>query len=295
MSNQNIHNKKILILGSQGNLGQQLVKIFKKETNIIAWDKEDIDITDKELIIKKIKDLKPDIIINATAYNAVDKCEEDDSELALAKKINGDAVGYLAQVALEIDAILVHYSTDYVFSGDRKEGYSEEDSPSPISKYGKTKLMGEQAILKYKDQGLKYYLIRTSKLFGPVETRFITSNAKDSFFDIMLKLGQEREELKVVDEEVSCFTYTLDLAKATLELIQDNKNFGIYHIVNTGACTWYEAVLELFKIANINIKVTPVTADEFPRPAKRPKYSVLLNTKLKQLRSYKDALREYLL
>ncbi len=282
--------KKILIFGAKGNLGKQLVRVFEKENKVTACSRDEVDITNRELIINKIKDLKPDIIINATAYNAVDKCEEDSDELEIAKKINGDAVEYLAQAASEINAILVYYSSDYVFSGNQEQGYKETDMPSPISKYGQTKLMGESAILKYQDN-LKYYLIRTSKLFGP---KGKSENAKHSFFDIMLKLVKEKDELKVVDEEVSCFTYTPDLAKATQDLINQEKDFGVYHITNTDACTWYEAVLELFKISKINTKVSPVASNEFPRPAQRPKYSVLLNTKLKPLRSYKKALREYL-
>lgn len=292
MSIKNIHNnQKVLIIGAKGNLGQQLVKASQNNFEVFIWDIEDIDVTDENQINEKIKDLKPSIIINAAAYNAVDKCEEDEEEFELAKKINGLASGYLAKVALNIGAILVHYSSDYVFDGEKKEGYVESDEPNPISKYGQTKLIGEQEILNYQNQNLKYYIIRTSKLFGP---KGISVGAKDSFFDIMLKLGRENEEVKVVDEEESCFTYTPDLAQVTLDLIKQKKEYGIYHITNSDSCTWHQAVLELFKISNIDIKVIPVLANEFARPARRPKYSVLLNTKLEPLRSYKEALREYL-
>ena len=296
MSTKNIRNNpKILILGSKGNLGQQLVKVFQKQNNVIKIDKNDINIIDKKSIIKKIQDLKPNIIINATAYNAVDKCEEDVNEFKIAKQINGDAVEYLAQAALAINATLIHYSSDYVFDGKQKQGYKESDKPNPISKYGESKLIGEKNILKYRNQNLKYYIIRTSKLFNPVETRFIaskstTSKSKPSFFDIMLKLAKEKPELKVVNEETSCFTYAPDLAKVTLDLIHNKKKYGIYHITNSDPCTWYEAVIELFKITNIKTKVIPVASSEFPRPAQRPAYSVLLNTKLPQLRSYKDTI-----
>ena len=297
MSIQNVHNdKRILILGAKGNLGQQLVKAFEKQNQVTAWDKTEVDITDEKLITEKITNLKPDIIINATAYNAVDKCEEDDNEFEIAKKLNGTAVKYLAEIALKIDATLVHYSSDYVFSGDKKEGYTEGDTPNPISNYGKTKLMGEQAILEKKNK-LKYYLIRTSKLFNPIiktPQRGVSTTSKPSFFEIMLKLGKEKNEVKAVNEEVSSFTYTPYLAQTTLEIINAKKKYGIYHIANSDACTWYEAVLELFKIANIQTKVIPVAANEFPRPAKRPQYSVLLNTKLDPLRSYKKALKESL-
>ncbi len=283
-------NKIILILGAQGNLGQQLVKAFESNYEVLAWDRGKLDITDRESVPEKIKSVKPDIIVNSAAYNAVDKCEEDENEFESAKKINGEAPGILARAALENDALLVHYSSDYVFGGENKNGYGEDDEPNPISRYGETKLMGEREVLKHKNRGLKYYIIRTSKLFGP---RAASKASKPSFFDIMLKLAESKKELDAVDEELSCFTYTPDLAKATKKLIEGKKPYGIYHIANSGPCTWYEAAKELFKLAGVDVKVNPVSADKFPRPAKRPKYSVLLNTKLDNLRNYKEALGEY--
>ena len=283
-------NKKVLILGAKGNLGRQLAKVFE-DRDIIALDKEDVDFLNERIVIKKINEIKPGVIINAVAYNAVDKCEEDDSQYELAKKINSDAVGCLVKASLENNAVLVHYSSDYVFSGNEKDGYQEKDVTSPINKYGETKLMGEKEILKFKDQGLKYYIIRTSKLFGP---RGESEVSKPSFFDIMLNLSKERDEIDVVDEEVSCFTYTPDLAKATRSLVDNKSEHGIYHIINSGPCTWYEAARELFNIAGVDIKVNAVTSDKFPRPARRPKHSVLLNTKLDSLRDWREALKEYL-
>lgn len=289
---------KILILGAQGNLGTQLAKVTAaasdpfnplNKNEVVAWDRSEIDITDQGLVKKKIADLKPDLIINAVAYNAVDQMETDEG-FELAKKLNSEAVGYLAEAALENNATLIHYSTDYVFAGDKTEGYNEDDEPSPISKYGQSKRMGEEQLIKLSGKGLKWYLIRTSKLFGAQGSSEV---AKPSFFDIMLKLSKEKNELEVVDEEVSCFTYTVDLAQATWTLIQNDYGFGIYHIVNEDSATWYQAVVELFKILKINTKVTPVTSDKFPRPAKRPKFSALNNNKFIKLRSYTEALREY--
>ncbi len=294
---------KILILGSNGNLGQQLVKVFSEGNGVIAWDRGEIDITDKALILKKIKDIKPAVIINAAAYNAVDKCETDEKEFELAKKLNGEAPGFLAEAALNIGAILIHYSTDYVFGGhahhnektmkEIKEqgGFLESDEQRPINKYGQSKFMGEQEIIRLSGRGLKWYLIRTSKLFGP---RGMSEVSKTSFFDVMLKLSREKSEVDVVNDEVSCFTYTPDLAQATKKLIDENMGYGIYHITNNFPCGWYKAAKDLFKIAEIKIKVNPVTSDKFPRSAKRPKYSVLLNTKIDNLRDWKEALKEYL-
>lgn len=283
---------KTLILGAKGNLGGQLAKAFQKDNEVTGWDKGDIDITDKDLITKKIKDIKPNVIINATGYNAVDKCESEDEEFAKAKILNSQAVGYLADSAIEVGAVLVHYSSDYVFAGDNQGGYKEDDDPSPVNKYARTKLMGEQELISRSGQSLKYYLIRTSKLFGP---KGESELAKPSFFDLMLELSQGKDSLDVVDEEVSCFTYTPDLAEATKKLIEAEIGFGIYHITNSGFCTWHQAAKELFTQAGIGIKVNPVASDKFPRPAKRPKYSVLVNTKLEPMRNWKEALHEYLL
>lgn len=305
--------QKILIIGAKGMLGQELVKIFKKDSpyKVLVWDKEDLDITSETAVYHKIKTVAPNIIINAAAYNAVDKCEENQKEFALAKKINGLAPSYLAKTAKKIGAVLIHYSTDYVFDGqpDIPEpqgcshscgschlhesfqpqiGFNEDAKPNPISNYGRTKLIGEKAVIQ---NIKKYYLIRTSKLFGkPAQI----AGAKKSFFDVILELGQKNKEVKVVDEEISCFTYTPDLAQKTKEILESQKPFGIYHIVNSGPCTWYEATLELYQQAKIKTKVIPVSSDEFPRSAKRPTYSVLLNTKLNPLRDWREALGEYL-
>ncbi len=258
---------------------------------MVAWDKEEVDITDKDLLEEKIKELNPKVIINTSAYNAVDKCEKDAEELEMAKKINSNAVAFLADIALDIDAILVHYSTDYVFDGKEEEGYQENSSPFPVNNYSRTKYLGEKELIKRSGKGLKWYLIRTSKLFGPSGE---SDMAKKSFFDIMLDLSQKKSELEVVDEELSCFTYTPDLAQATKNLIASDNGYGIYHIVNSGAATWYQATQALFEIlGKNNIDLKPVPASHFPRPAKRPQYSVLVNTKLEPLRSWQEALREY--
>jgi len=283
---------KLLILGYQGNLGGQLLQAFAQNSDyeIFKLDREDLDITNSQALIAKIDEIKPDIIINATAYNAVDKCEEDLREYSVAKKINGEAVATLAHAALANNSILVHYSTDYVFAGDNSAGYDESSAPAPINNYGQTKLFGEQAILSLAGQGLKYYLIRTSKLFGP---RGQAEVSKPSFFDIMIDLAQTKEEIDVVDEEISAFTYTPDLARRTREIIEDKRAFGIYHITNTGYDTWYRAAKELFAIVGADVKVNPVPGNKLPRPAKRPQYSELMNTKLPAMRDYREALREY--
>ncbi len=283
----------VLILGAKGNLGTQLVKVFSQDDNykVIDWDRQEIDVTDKELILKKVKDIKPDIIINAVAYNAVDKCEASDEEYEKAKSLNIDGPKYLAEAALEVNALLVQYSTDYVFDGEKNDGYTEDDEPHSINRYGKTKFFGEKKILENSGSGLKWYIIRTSKLFGPKGESDLT---KDSFFDIILKSSEKKNKIDVVDGETSCFTYTPDLAQVTKKLIASDNGYGFYHFTNSGVCTWYEAAVELFKLKNIDIKINRIKSENLKRPAKRPKNSVLLNTKFEQLRSWQEALREYL-
>jgi len=265
-------------------LGQELVKVFHN-CEAVAWDREDCDITKKEDVQNKIKNVAPDLIINAAAYNDVDGAEKDKD---LADKINGYAPGYIAEAAHEAGARFVHYSTDYVFPGDVVEGYREDVMPDPISAYGLSKYLGELETAKF---AKRYYLIRLSRLFGPAGTG---EGAKKSFVDKMLELAETRDELDIINEEVSSPTYASDLAKRTRQIVDGNYAFGIYHAANKGACTWYEFAQAIFKTKEINIKLNPVPGSKFPRAAKRPAYSVLLNTKLPEARTWQEALWEYL-
>ncbi|NIS51187.1 MAG: dTDP-4-dehydrorhamnose reductase [Aliifodinibius sp.] len=275
---------KILIIGAKGMLGQELVKVFHGQ-EVIAWDREDCDITNKEDIQAKIREQKPEVIINSAAYNNVDKAEE---EKDVADKINGYGVGYLAEVAKEIDSVLVHYSTEYVFDGENKKGYREDDRPNPISAYGTSKYLGELELAKFTD---KYYLIRLSRLFGKMGEG---EGVKRSFVDTMVELSKTKDELDIVDEEVSSPTYAPDLARLTRNILEGDYEYGIYHGANSGLCTWYEFALDIFKILEKDIKINPVPGSKFPRPAKRPAYGILLNTKLPEARTWQEALWEYL-
>ncbi len=285
--------KKVLLVGSDGNLGQDLLKLFSGKYDVISTDRGDLDITDKDKLNKKIVQINPDIIINASAYNLVDRCEEDGCEYEIAKQINGYSVGDLAEAANGIKAIFVHYSTDYVFDGSNINGYNEDSDASPINNYGKSKLLGEKLILDIagKNDNFKYYIIRTSKLFGKPG---ISNLSKKSFFDIMLDLSNTKKELSVVDGELSLFTYTKDLAIETEKIINSNMNSGIYHIANSGKCTWFDGAKYLFEITMKDVSIAPVDSTKFLRSARRPECSVLLNTKLKPIRGWKDALGEYL-
>lgn len=281
----------ILILGGRGNLGSQLTKVFKADYETISLDREDLDVLDFPLLAEKIRELNPELIINTVAYNAVDKCE-DPLEYKLALKLNQELVEVLADLALESGVTLVQYSSDYVFNGTaEKIEFAETDTPNPINKYGESKALGERELISRGERGLHYYLIRTSKLFGP---RGGSDGAKPSFFDIMLNLAQNNKEISVVNEELSCFTYTHDLAEATKRLWELEVEPGIYHLVNEESATWSDGVVELFRLQKINAAIKMVRSENLLRAARRPKFSVLKNTKLKKLRSWKSALKEYL-
>ena len=281
----------ILILGGRGNLGTQLTKTFEPDFETISWDREDLDVLNFSLLTEKINELKPEVIINTVAYNAVDKCE-DKNELEIAYKLNAELPGVLAELARKIKAVLIHYSSDYVFNGneDKKE-FIESDTPNPINKYGETKAAGEREIFKQAEKGLEYYLIRTSKLFGP---RGASPSAKPSFFDIMINLAQDKKDITVVNEELSCFTYTPDLAEATKRIWEIEAPFGTYHLVNEEPCNWYEGAQTLFGLMKMDIPIRAVRSENLLRAARRPKFSVLKNLKIKKLRNWQDALREYL-
>ncbi len=283
------HKSIVLILGARGMLGQELTRAFGESDRyiVLSWDREEIDLTDFNKMEVRIRVASPDIIINAVAYNAVDLCETDTLERERAQVLNTEVPQRLARLAKERDSILVHYSTDYVFDGTQEQGYVEDDQPKPLSHYGMTKWKGEEAV---RVESKKHYVIRLSKLFG---AKALSADGKQSFFEKILAGAEGKTEVSVVDGERSCFTYAPDLARATRALIEDQAAFGIYHLVNSGVATWYEAAQELFRLVRPDVMVHPVSPDAFPRPAKRPQYSALRNTKRPLLRDYREALREF--
>lgn len=282
---------KVLILGGLGNLGSQLVFSGQQLGHeIVSWDQEDIDLTNWPAVEVKLAGQHFDVLINTVAYNAVDACESQPGH-DLAYVLNRDLVNNLASWCRTQGTTMIHYSSDYVFAGDQTSGYAETDQPAPINEYGRSKLAGEQALIEQGELGLNYYLIRTSKLFGP---RGSSPATKVSFFDIMLKLASTEPELKGVDAEESCFTYTPDLAQATWQLLADKLPKGVYHIVNSQPATWYQALQTLQQLAGLTVPIRPITSADLPRPAARPQHSVLLMTKLPPLRPYQQALQEYL-
>ncbi|WP_413825352.1 MULTISPECIES: dTDP-4-dehydrorhamnose reductase [unclassified Methanobrevibacter] len=274
---------RILITGASGMLGHDLQRTLKNH-ELILYNSKNLDITNKNLVIEKINEMKPDILINSAAYTNVDDCETNYEE---AHKVNALGPKNLATVCKDLKIPLVHISTDYVFDGKKTEPLKENDNLGPQTAYGKTKLEGEQFIQKILDE---YFIIRTAWLYGCEGNNFVKT---------MLNLSKSHNEINVVNDQIGSPTFTYDLAKGISEIIKTDK-YGVYHLTNSGSCSWYEFSKEIFKLANINVKVTPVTTEEFPRPAPRPKYSVLSNDKwikqgFKPLRNYKEALKEYLL
>jgi dTDP-4-dehydrorhamnose reductase len=264
-------------------LGHDLINALKERHDLIPTTSKTLDITDKKQTIDYIRDKKPDIVINSAAYTDVDGCEENRE---LAYSVNGEGVRNLALACRDIDCPLVHISTDYVFDGSATEPIREDGEIGPISVYGKSKLEGEEAIQEILD---KYFIIRTAWLYG--------INGRN-FPKTMLELAENHPEITVVYDEVGTPTYTPDLAEGISQLIETDY-YGIYHLTNSGSCSWCEFARYIFEIAGKDVKVIPVTASEFARPAPRPSYSVLDNSNwiemgFKPLRSYKDAIKEYI-
>ena len=252
---------KILITGSDGMLGHDLADVLKGKHELILTTSKTLDITDKNHVIDFVSSQKPDMLINAAAYTDVDGCEKNQE---LAYSVNGEGVRNLARACKKIGCGLVHISTDYVFNGENTRPWVEDDETGPISVYGKSKLEGEKAICEILD---KYFILRTAWLYG-VNGR--------NFPKTMLELAENHSKITVVYDEVGTPTYTLDLAQAISKLIETDC-YGIYHLTNSGSCSWCEFARYIFEIAGADVEVVPVTADEFARPAPRPSYSVLEN------------------
>lgn len=270
-------------------LGQELVRTYR-DADVLAWDRENVDITDAVAVRSAIAAVQPDLVINAAAYNAVDAAEEAP---AVAEVVNSTAVGVLAVAAATIGTTFVHYSTDFVFDGTKRDGYAEDDAPGPVNAYGRSKLLGERSLLEIASQfsGWRWYLIRTTRLFG---RQGVSPNTKRSFVDTMVSLSATKDRLELIDEEVSSPTYAPDLAHATRHIIDCALPSGIYHRTNAGSCTWYGFAKEILRISNWRGTAVPVPASAFPRPAKRPAFSMLRTTKLLPMRRWEEALAEYL-
>jgi dTDP-4-dehydrorhamnose reductase len=256
----------ILVIGRSGQLAQELQALRPNDTT--TWGRNEVNLLDEKDLLKKVQALKPHFIINASAYTAVDKAE---SEVNDAFRINCDAVTNLVTIAQYLHIPLIHISTDFVFDGNSNDPYKETDTTNPIGAYGKSKREGELALLEVNPNAI---IIRTSWLYG---------NFGQNFLKTMVRLGQERTEIGVVHDQSGSPTSTTDLANAILHTIEFERWIpGIYHYSNQGIATWFEFAKEIFDQLGFSIQINPITTEEYPTPAVRPKYSKLDSTKWEQ-------------
>jgi dTDP-4-dehydrorhamnose reductase len=259
---------RILLTGRNGQVGWELERSLAPHGELIALDRQQLDLCDEASIRRATRAASPNVIVNAAAYTAVDRAE---SEAALAGAVNGIAPGILAEEARRCDALLLHYSTDYVFDGEKDAPYREDDPPSPVSVYGRSKLEGEQAI---QASGCRHLILRTSWVYAARGNNFVRT---------VLKLARERGELSVVGDQVGAPTAAHEVAVATATLIaQGPPADGIYHLSAAGETSWYEYALAVVSLAGLaGTKVRRITTAEYPTAARRPRYSVLSNEKIR--------------
>lgn len=277
---------RIAIIGADGQLGSDLVRVFQEE-DIVPLTERDIDITEGNRLKTVLSSVSAHLIINTAAFSNVPSCEREPEK---AFRINAVGARNVAIAARETKSSLLYISTDYVFNGRKKKPYLEDDVPSPLNAYGISKLAGEYYVRYILD---RYFIVRTSGLYGI--HKCITKGA--NFVDKMLTY-KDGAEVKVVTDGVLTPTYTLHLAKQIHELIRTDA-YGIYHITNEGKCSWFEFAKEIFSFAALDVNLVPITSDEFPSEVLRPKYSVLENRNLRVLGinnmpHWKDSLRAYL-
>jgi dTDP-4-dehydrorhamnose reductase len=270
----------ILVVGANGMLGRDLIALLGDRGRGV--DIADIDITSLESVLKVVSGLKPEVVINCAAYTDVDGCE---SNIDTAMAVNGEGVVYLAMACRDIGALLVQVSTDYIFDGGKGTPYVEDDAPCPLSVYGESKLAGEMNAASCPE----HLIVRTQWLYGLHGKNFV---------ETMLRLGAEKDELTVVDDQIGSPTWTVDLARAIIALI-DRGCRGIYHAANSEYCSWNGFAKAIFEEAGLSVSIRPMTTTELNRPARRPLYSTLECSKLTgdtgfRPQSWRNALQEYL-
>lgn len=276
---------KILVFGGSGQLGQCLQQVAKEReiTGIVFLPEEQANILKPEVLASVFAEHKPAYCINCAAYTAVDKAED---EVEIARKVNKEGVENLSRLCREHDTTLIHISTDFVFAGAGNQPLVETDETAPISVYGLTKLEGEQVIPTYTE---KYFILRTSWLYSEYANNFVKT---------MLRFGRERDELRVIWDQLGTPTYAIDLAGCILSIIEtNNQHYGLYHYSNEGVTSWYDFAKVIFELGKVDVKVTPVRTAEYVTKATRPPYSVMDKTKAKtqlnvEIPYWKDSLEK---
>lgn len=287
---------RILVIGSAGQLGRELDRIFGDLGPVVAVDRNSVDLADPDRTREVVRRAAPDVILNAAAYTAVDRAE---SEMAMAHAINALAPRVFAEEAIACNALLVHFSTDYVFDGSKPEPWAEEDSPGPLSVYGASKLAGEQAI---QNSRARHLIFRTSWVYGPQGSNFLLT---------MLRLARQRDRLSIVDDQIGAPTTSIELARAVHAIVkgvlagrfgEPQDWCGLYHMTCAGSVSWFGFAQAIFARASERLGVkapglTPIATKDYPAPASRPRNSILSNAKLHarfgvQLAPWQSALDE---
>ncbi|AET57595.1 spore coat polysaccharide biosynthesis protein spsK [Paenibacillus terrae HPL-003] len=281
---------KVLVTGASGQLGKDVVKVFQEQGHdVLGYDREQLDITDLEQAVEIVGQYQPDAVIHCAAYTAVDAAESD---VDGAYQVNAAGTRNMVLAAEKVGAKLVYISTDYVFDGTAEHPYHEYDNTNPQSIYGKSKRAGE---VLTQTLSSRYFIVRTSWVYGLYGNNFVKT---------MLKLGQEKPHLQVVDDQKGSPTYTVDLARFLAELVQTEK-YGVYHASNSGFCTWYEFTQAILQDAaeilgaKITAKLEPCSTEQFPRPAARPRNSVMEHIAIRtnglnDLRAWREGLQDFL-
>jgi dTDP-4-dehydrorhamnose reductase len=279
---------KYAVLGANGQLGRDLCSRLPGE--VISLGREQVDLTRPETVRQVLDHLRPEAVINCAAYNYVDRAE---SESAAAFAVNTNGVRDLAIVCRDLDCPLVHFSTDYVFGLDenRRTPYAESDVPGPVSVYGASKIAGEYLL---RSTCPKHFIVRTCGLYGA----WGSGGKGGNFVETMLRLARAGKPIRVVADQMCTPTYTVDLANAVVALLSTNR-YGLYHVTNTQACSWYEFALTIFELAGVESTLTPIPSAEYAAPARRPRYSVLATSvydglHLSPMRPWPEALAAYL-
>lgn len=263
---------KVAIIGSNGQLGSDLMEIFSAQHEVIALNHSDIEVSDIDSVKSVLTAVKPQLVLNTSAFHNVPLCEHNPDQ---AFAINAKGPLNLARVCSDIDVKLVHYSTDYVFDGQKQKPYIETDNTNPLNVYAATKLTGESFVLNYASRS---YVIRVSGIYGKIPCRAKGGN----FITTMLKLAKEKPEVKVVNDEILTPTPTSDIAENTLKLVTTD-HFGLFHMSSEGACSWYEFAKTIWETLQLKTPLYPTSVKEFSAPVKRPFYSVLENKHLNDI------------
>lgn len=278
---------RILITGAKGMLGSALYEVLRQDFEVIGIDKKECDITKKEEVETKLKDLALNVLVHCAAYTAVDEAEDEPDKVF---SVNVEGTRNIVESIQAKSPLFVFISTDYIFDGTKNGEYLEDDTPCPLNIYGQSKLEAEKIVFQYK----KHIIIRTSWLFGP--------NGKN-FVNTIVDLAKQKDTIFVVKDQIGCPTYSFDLARAIKDVLalyaQERLTLGTYHLTNSGKCSWFEFAQYIVKIMELTTRIEPITSLESKRKAKRPLNSLLSNTKAVKLLGYRlrpwqEAVREYL-